>query len=429
MNPVHDILLSGRFNGLLGITVILVLTVMFSENRTRINWRLPVTGLVVNFLLAAVIFNVPLVSGLLTLFGRAAARMSDFAMPGPVFLFGQTLAYGKFFHAGDVVPQSEFIFIIRVGASIMFVTGLSVILYYLGILQVVIRFFARFLVKYLGLSGPESLSSVAAVFLGQVECQTLIRPYMPKLTRSELFTSMTAAMATISGSAFVSYTMPDMDINATYLIAASIMSALNGIILSKIVCPETEPHVLNQSVDLVVPAEGANFFDAAHHGAVAGARIAAHVMIGVAFAISIISMLNASLQAILSLAGYHAEVQDLLAYPMMPVAWLIGTPWSECFYVGRMLAIELLFNEYISFKELSTVLHGTAPYVLSAKAQLVATTAMCGFAHFGSIGINIGGLGAMAPGRREEISKMAFKSMVVANLATWVTASICGTVF
>lgn len=434
-----------RLIAIMGILVIIGTAVLFSEgsasagttkprffrrlrqNFLSVSWKLVGIGLILNFVMAAVMLKVPGTSDAVIALGQGINKAIDFAMEGAVFVLGDTLVYGKFFKPGQVVAQQEFIFGIRIFFSIIFVSGMVAIGYYLGIIQRLVKLLARFLVKSMGLSGPEALSCASAAWVGQVECQLLIKPYMPTLTRSELFTTMTAAMATTAGSALVAYVSIGMPAN--YLITASLMSALNGIILAKIVCPEKEPEKLIREAEISLPSEGANIFDAAAHGVTAGTDIAVKVVTMVAFAIGAMAMINFGVEKALSVFGLHASIQDVLAAPFMPVAWLIGVPWHECFHVGRLMATELLFNEMVSFGELAPVIHGGGTFVLAAKTQLIASVALCGFAHLGSLGINIGGLGAMAPSRKAEIAGMAFKSMMVANMATWLSAAVCGLLF
>jgi CNT family concentrative nucleoside transporter len=433
-----------RIIAIMGILVIIGTAVLFSEGGTAngtkprffrrlrdnffsVSWKLVGIGLVLNFIMAAVMLKVPGTSDAVISLGKGINNVIDFAMQGAVFVLGDTLVYGKFFKPGQEVAQQEFIFAIRIFFSIIFVSGLVAIGYYLGVLQRLVKLLARFLVKSMGLSGPEALSCASAAWVGQVECQLLIKPYMPTLTRSELFTTMTAAMATTAGSALVAYVSIGMPAN--YLITASLMSALNGIILAKIICPEKEPEKLLREAEISLPSEGANIFDAAAHGVTAGTDIAVKVVTMVAFAIGIMAMLNCGFEKVLGLVGIHASIQDALALPFMPVAWLIGVPWHECFHVGRLMATELIFNEMVSFGELAPVIHGAGTFVLAAKTQLIASVALCGFAHLGSLGINIGGLGSMAPNRKAEIAGMAFKAMMVANMATWLSAAVCGLLF
>ncbi len=414
-----------KLTGLLGIFTLLGVAVLLSSNRRKISWRLVGIGLVMNVALGLVMLKIPGTSDFVSSVATGINKVVDFSLVGAEFVLGPTITHGTFIK--DPTAQREFIFAVHIGFGIVFVCGLIAIGYYLGIVQWIVKWLARFLARTLGLSGPESLSCAAAAFVGQVECQLLIRPYMPRLTRSELFTTMTCAMATISGSAMVMYV--SMGMPGNYIMTASLMSAISGIIMAKIVCPETEPEKLLKDADIAVPNESVNVFDAAHHGVVAGTEIAIKVVTMVAFAIAFMALVNYLLGGFLSMFGLDLQIQDIFAYPFMPVAWLLGIPWHECFHVGRLMATELLFNEVVSYGELAPVIAGTGPYVLAAKSQLIATAALCGFAHLGSLGINIGGLGAMAPNRKAEIAGMAFKSMMVANMATWLSAAICGLLF
>jgi CNT family concentrative nucleoside transporter len=416
-----------RLISVLGIAAIILVAYAWSDNRKKISWRLVGIGLVLEVALGLLILKIPGTSDVFRLVGAGVNKIMDFAMEGAVFVFGDTITYGKFFKPGQEVLQTEFVFAVRIGISIIYVSGLCALGYYFGILQRLVSGMGFLLRKTLGLSGSESLSSAAAAWVGQVECQLLIKPYVPKLTRSELFTSMTAAMATASGSALVMYM--SMGINATYLIAASFMSALGGIVLSKIIIPETQPELVQQNVKLTVEDVGANAFDAAAKGVKHGTDIAVSVVTMVAFAIGFMALCNFGLEKFLALFHMHASIQEVLGIPFVPVAWLMGVPWHDCLLAGRLMATELLFNEVVSYHDLAQLIHAGGPQVLAERTQMILTCALCGFAHLGSIGINIGGLGAMAPERRSEIAKIAFKSMIVANMATWLTAAICGLIF
>jgi CNT family concentrative nucleoside transporter len=402
--------------GLAGIVAVLGAAYLLSNNRKKINWRLVGVGLGIQFLLALFILKVPGTSDLFALLGNGITHLLDYALDGAAFVFGDQLAKGP-----------VFIFAVRVSASIILATTITGMLYYFGLLQPVVKVMARLLQKSLGISGPEALSTVSAVFVGQVECQTVIRPYIPKLTNSQLFTVISAAMATISGSALVAYT--GLGMNATWLLAASFMSAAGGIVTSKIMFPETEHETLDKQVDMQVEKVGENFFDALAHSSMTGARIAGYVMVQVLAFVALVAMVNGMLGGVLSHIGLSWQVQDILGVAFTPIAWLLGTPWHEAFHVGRLMATEILVNEFMAYNELSGVIHGTGAYVLSAKAQLVATMALCGFANLGSIAINIGGLSAMAPERRADIAKLAFKALIAANFATWITAAMAGLLF
>lgn len=404
-----------RIVGFLGIGVLLGVAWLMSNNRKAINWRLVAAGIGLQFILALLILKVPGTKELFYLLGQGIQKLLDYAVDGAAFVFGDKLARG------------EFIFLVRVGASIIFIAALSSLMYYLGIMQRIVKFLARTLTRTMGISGPEALSAASAIFVGQVECQVLIKPYMSRLSMSELFCSITAAMATISGSALVAYTA--MGMNPTFLIAASIMSAPAGILMAKIMLPETDHDVLKGKVDFVVPQTGENAFDAIAHGATDGAKIAFNVMIMVLVAVAMVALINGALGGVLSLFGVSWQIQDILGVFFTPVAFLMGVPIHEAFHVGRLMATEILVNEFVSYGELARVIAGNGPYMLAAKTQLIATVALCGFANLGSIAINIGGLGAMAPERRKDIASVCFKALIAANMGTWMTACIAGLLF
>lgn len=397
---------------LIGIVAILGLAYLLSNNRKAIVWRSTIAGLITTVVVCLLILKVPGTRDAFALLGQGINKLLDYAVDGAAFVVGDELAHGKF------------LFVIRVGSSIIFISALSSLLFYWGVLQFVISKLSKVLTKTMGISSCEALSSTAAVFVGQVESQTLIKPYMNKLSSSELFTSMAAAMATISGSALVAYT--SMGMPAPWLLAASIMSAPAGILIAKIMWPETDKRVLAGEVTLSEEVKAANAFDAIAKGAMTGWEIAVHVMVMVMVAVAFVSLINGMLGATLSVGGHALQIQDVFGYLFMPLAWLLGVPWHECFHVGRLVATEILVNEFVSYGELATVIKGTGSYQLAVHTQLIATVALCGFANLSSIGINIGGLGAMAPERRGEIARMGLRALLAANMGTWLTAAIAG---
>lgn len=407
--------IQGVLQGLLGIGVILFAAYAMSNNRKAIKWRPVVSGMILTFVICLLVLKVPVTREVFAAMGRGINKLLEFAVDGAAFVVGEELARGKF------------IFLVQIGSSIIFISAISGLLYYLGILQWVVKKMAYVLMRTMGISAPEALSSASAIFVGQVECQVLIRPYMSKLSSSELFTSMAAAMATISGSALVAYTALGMP--APWLIAASIMSAPAGILVAKIMWPETDSRVLSGEVELSDHGDAQNVFDAIAKGAMTGFEIAVNVMVMVLVAIAFVKMINFGFASLTALSGTALEIQDIFGYVFMPLAWLLGVPWDESFHVGRLIATEILVNEYVSYGELAQVMGGKAAYVLALKTQLIATVALCGFANLGSIGINIGGLGAMAPERRGEIARMAFKAMIAANMGTWITAAVAGILY
>ena len=404
-----------RIIAFFGMFIILGIAVLFSNNRKAINWRTVLTGLGIQFALALLILKVPGTKELFFWLGQGVQKVLEYAVEGSAFIFGDNLAKGPF------------IFLVRIGPTIIFVSALSALGYYFGIMPRIVKVAARLMQKTMRITGLEALSAVLAVFVGQVECQLGIKPYLPRMTRSELFCSITSAMATISGSALVAYTA--MGMNPTHLIAASIMSAMGGIVMAKIFFPETETPVIESNLEIADVHKPVNAFDAIAVGAMEGGKIAANVMCMVLVAVALVAAVNGTLGAMLSTVGLHWTVQDIFGVFFTPLAFIMGVPWHECFHVGRLMATEILVNEFASYGELSSVIGGHGAYVLSEKTQMITTMALCGFANLGSIAINIGGLGAMAPERRGEIAKMCFKALIAANLATHLTAAMAGLLF
>lgn len=398
--------------GLLGIVTILLVAFAASNNRRAISWRLVGVGLGGQLLLALLILKVPGFTDVFALMGDGIRKLLDYSSQGAAFVFGEDMVKGKF------------VFLIQVGSSIIFMSALSAVAYYLGIMQKVVAGLAWVMRKTMGVSGAEALSSASSIFVGQVESQFLIRPYMKTLTNSELFTAMTVNMATIAGTVLVAYTA--MGMNAMYLIAASVMSAPAGIVIAKMMWPETDREAVARQVNMNLEKQGENIFDAFSHGVLDGWKVARNVMIMVLAAVAFIAMANGILGAGLSFFGWSFQIQDIFGVFLTPVALLMGVPWNEAFMVGKMMATEIIVNEFVSYGELAAhIRNGT----ISAKGQVIATIALCGFANLSSIAINIGGLSAMAPERRGDIARMGFKALVAANMATWLTAAVAGILF
>jgi CNT family concentrative nucleoside transporter len=402
--------------GLLGIAAIMGVAVLMSNNRKAINWRTPLVGFSLQATVCALVLFVPLTKDLFLMLASGLDHLLSATVQGGVFILNKQMV------------EDQFMFAIRIGLAIVFVSSLSALLYYLRVTQFVVKQAARFLTKALGITGPEAVSTAAAVFVGQVECQVLIKPYLSKLTPSQLFCSLTAAMATIAGAALLAYISIGM--NPTFLIAASIQSAINGIVVAKIMFPETDARVLAGEVELAQAHEYHGVLDAMTQGALQdGWKIARNVVIMVAMAVTYIALLNTILGTAFHPFGISLTIQDILGYLFAPVAMVIGIPWHEAFNSGRLMGTEISLNEFAAYSELAKVIAGTAPYTMSPRSQMITTMALCGFCNLGSMAINIGGLGAMAPERRKEISGMVFKALVAANFATWISAATAGLLF
>lgn len=397
---------------IIGILAILGVSYALSNNKKAINWRTVGVGLGIQFLLALMILKVPGFTDAFAIMGEGIKKLLDYSKEGAAFVFGPDLAKGNF------------MFLIHVGSSIIFMSALSALAYYTGIMQKIVACLAWVMRRTMGVSGAEALSSASSIFVGQVESQFLIKPYMSKLTSSELFCAMTVNMATIAGTVLVAYTA--MGMNAMYLIAASVMSAPAGIVIAKLMVPETDKEAATKQISMNLESPGENVFDAFAKGVQQGGIVAVNVMAMVLAAVAFIAFANAVLGAGISVFGWSFQIQDIVGVFLWPVAFLMGVAPAECFEVGRLMATEIIVNEFVSYDALAThIENGT----LSVKTQLIATIALCGFANLSSIAINIGGLSAMAPERRGEIARIGFKALIAANMATWLTAALAGILF
>lgn len=393
----------------LGIAVFLGMAVLLSNNRRKINWRLVVTGIGIQLVLAFLILNVDLFRIAADGVGNGIQYLLAGAKEGLAFVLGEELA------------KQKFVFAFVIGASIIFVGGITNILYHLGVLQWVVRGLAFLLRKSMGVSGVEALSTGAEVFLGQVESQLLVKNYIKNVTPSELLGIMAAAMATISGSALVAYV--GLGINPTYLLMASFMTAPSALVIAKIMVPETDMAALERDATIAddeTPA--ANWVEAAAEGAWQGLKVAANVMVQLILFIGLVYLANGLLGAILGNFGIDWRIQDIVGFFFTPVAWLMGIPWDEAVRVGPLLGTKTVLNEFIAYMDLAKMSSG--PGALSPVTVMVTTIALCGFANLGSIGINIGGLSKMAPERKSDIARMGFKALMAATIASWLTAAI-----
>jgi CNT family concentrative nucleoside transporter len=405
-----------------GIATILGTMYLWSEDRKNIPWRMVFTLLGVEAAIALVFLDAPGSTEVFALISAGAQKMSDFAMEHMRFNLGAVLADGKFDPAH---PEGTFIFAFHIFAMIVVICGICEMLYYLRVLQILVKVLG-FGLKKLGLGGAEALSCAATPFLGQVEAQLVIKHFVSKLTPSALLTCMTTSMASTAGSALLLYM--SIGLKPQYLITASFMHCFSGIINSKIKRPPTKEDILAQVDVEPEPSSAANIFEAAEHGAMHGAKIAFGVIVMVGFYIALLAMANALFDGII--ASAHSDsirtFQDLLGVPFRPVAFLISIPLDLCKEVGRLIATGAIFNEVLAMLDYVKYVH---EHGLSDRAQLLITCVITLFAHPGSIGIQIGGLRAMAPERSSEIARNAPLAMVIAMMSAWLTACVCAIVF
>ncbi len=401
-----------RYTSLLGIVAILCLAWIMSSNKTRIPWRVIVGGLVLQFVFAILIIK--------TVPGRWVFEMVNVA-------FGQLLAcvnYGSEFVFGDKTVFSHDatipVFAFKVLPTIIFFSALMSLFYYFGIIQIIVGLLAKGMQKTLGTSGAETLSSAANIFVGQTEAPLVIKPYLPTMTTSELNAVMVGGFATMAGG--VLGALADMGINAGHLLAASVISAPGALLLSKIAQPEVDKPVTMGSVKIEVEDTNTNALEAVANGTVGGLQLALNVGAMLIVFIALIALVNLILQQFWS--GLSLEL--ILGYLFYPLAWLIGIETGDCRQAGEMLGIKMGANEFVAYTSLSkySALAADDPNALSDRTKAIMTYALCGFANFSSIGIQLGGIGGMAPERRSDLARLGLRAMILGTLASLMTASI-----
>jgi len=400
-----------KYIGVLGIATIFGVAYLMSDDRKSISWRAVISGTLLTFVIALAV-RLPWFTYAFETMGWGIDKILESSKKGAEAVLGNDLVYGKW------------IFAVQVYFAIVFVNILTTIGFHLKLIQPVVKAFAWCMQRTMGISGAEAFSSSASVFLGQVESQLVVRPYLSRLTNSELFAMMTTNMSTIAGTVLVVYV--SMGMNAALLIAASIMTAPAGLTLAKIICPEKDKEAINRQVKMEVEDPYLSVFDAFLQGATEGAKLGGVVIIMVFGAVAMVAFLNTIFGGITGMLGYNLQLQDVLAYPFAPAMWLIGVPWVDCLEVGREMATRILVNEFVAYLDLAKQISAGS---LTPKGQMVATIALCGFCNFSSIAINVGGLAMLIPERRTDLLKMGMRALIAANLATWLGAALVGILY
>lgn len=414
----------GRFTGVLGLLTMLLLAWIFSTNRRAIRWRTVVWGLGLQIFFAIFVIVWPVGQRILAAAGAAVNRLLSFAFAGSTFVFGDLAdshskigaAFGTNFFAFQVLP------------TIIFISAFFAVLYYLGIMHLIIRGFARAMQWTMKVSGAESLNVAASIFMGQTEAPLTIRPFLPGATRSELMTIMTSGMAHVSGGIMAAYIL--YGISASSLLAAVIMTAPGTILISKMLVPEIEKPATEGVVRLPEDADQKddNLIGSIARGTIDGGRLAFNVGIMLISFLALIALVNGILGGTHNwLGGHHIpfphSLDTILGFCFAPIAWLIGIPWHDAPTVGNLLGTRMVLNELVAY----TYLGGYAKAgALAARSVTIATFALCGFANLSSIGIQIGGIGALAPNRRTDLAKLGFRAMLAGTMANLMSASIVG---
>ena len=432
--------------GILGLAVIIGIAYAFSSNRKAINWRLVGTGLLIQFVLAVFILKgramgevfAPLEwpSIAFTFVSSFFVKVLEFTTEGAAIIFGD-LAYGP--PAGNSLG---FFFAFQILPTIVFFASLTTVLYHFGVLQFVVKWMARGMRKALGTSGAESLSVVANIFVGQTEAPLVIKPYVDKMTKSELLAVMTGGMATIAGGVMAAYIgmlgAPFAAANgipideaqlkfAEQLLGASLMAAPAALLLSKILRPEVEVPLTKGSVNISVETTDANVIDAAASGASEGVKLALNVGGMLLAFFALIAMINALLGAVGGIFGMdYLSIEWILGWVFYPISVAIGIPLEDSQSVGALIGTKLVLTEFISYQNLSDLIAGGS---LSTKTIYMSTFALCGFANFSSIAIQIGGIGGIAPSRKHDLAKFGMLAVLAGTLANLMTATIAGILF
>ncbi len=421
--------------GMLGILFLLGVAYFFSNNRSAISWRLVLSGLGLQLLFAIAVLKVPFVNQVFDAIASFFVVVLDFTKAGSAFIFG------------DIIKRTDtfgYIFAFQVLPTIVFFSALSAVLYYFGILQRIIYGISWVMSRAMGLSGPESLASAANVFIGQTEAPLVIRPYLERMTRSEILCLMTGGMATIAGGVFAAYvgflggTDPEQQLYfARHLLTASIMSAPAAIVAAKMLYPETERQHTEEEVALAVDS-GSNLLDAISRGTTDGLKLAVNVGAMLLVFTALIAMVN---YVLVNFVGSWSGLNDwasamtsgraegfnftyLLGLVFSPVAWLLGVPTKDIMLVGELLGQKTVINEFVAYGALGEMKN--AGVVLQPKSMIIAIYALCGFSNFASIGIQIGGISAIAPGQRKNLTELGIKSLIGGTIACFMTAALAG---
>jgi concentrative nucleoside transporter, CNT family len=404
-----------RFTGILGLLTMLGLAYIFSTNRRAIRLKTVAWGLGLQIAFAFFVLKVDLGRILFQKAGDAVNQLLAYAFAGSQFVFGDL---------GRQNSQLGFYFAFQVLPTVIFICALFAVLYYFGIMQIIIKAAAWFMTRFMGVSGAESLDVAASIFMGQTEAPQTIRPFLPELTYSELMTVMTAGMAHVSGSIMAAYIA--YGIEAKHLLSAVIMTAPGTLLMAKMLVPETE---VPKTAGRVVMSEEElelekheNLLGAIARGTTDGLYMALNIAAMLISFLALIALFDGIMGAVHAhVAWFPSSLEAILGRLFAPVAWLIGIPWHDCRVIGNLLGVRMVLNELVAFSML-----GPQKAMLDPRSFTIATFALCGFANFSSIGIQMGGIGALAPNKKAELAKLGLRAMLAGTMANLMSASIAG---
>jgi len=405
-----------RFTGLLGILLILAIAFLVSNNRKAINYRLVITGILFQGLIAVLVLKVEPITRFFQFLGKGMQKIEQFAKHGADFVYGGVAAVNQTGQTVNYATPHIFVFAFNITATIILVCVLVAIFYHIGIMQRLVSLIAKAMNFIMRVSGAEALSNVASAFVGQVEAQVMIRPYLKGMTRSELLASMSGSLACIAGGILIVYV--SMGAQAEYLIAASLMAAPGALVISKIVFPETEESQTMGKVKLDVKSNYSNVIDAVSHGAADGFKISMNVIAMLIGFIALIALIN----WILIHIHPNLSLDYLFGKLFFPFAWAMGIPPQDINNAATLFGQKLTINEFVAFKNMTS---STVP-ILTKKGTLIVSIAICGFANFSSVGMQIGGISALAPERRKDLAQLGMKALLCGTLASYLSATIAG---
>ena len=394
-----------RYIGILGLVVILGIAYAASLDRKAIKPRIIVWGLGLQFTFALFVMKIPVGMAILSGLAAATTGLMNKANAGAEFIFGDLAT----------TDSLGFIFAVKALPIIIFLSSLFSILYYVGALQLIVRVMAKVMVRTMGTSGAESLATAANVFMGQTEAPLVIAPYIDKMTYSEVALVMIGGMATISGAVLGVYI--GFGAEAEFLLAASIMNAPAAIVMAKMLVPETGEPLTRGEVKLKVERKEVNIIDAAARGAGAGMTLSLNIAAMLIAFVSLIALVNWPLEYL------GTSLEQIFALVFAPLAYVMGVPWNESGIVGNLIGQKVIVNEFVAYQSLGVL---KAAGEISARAELITTYALCGFANIASIAIQIGGIGGLAPSRKEDLARLGMRALLGGSLATFMTATIAG---
>ncbi|HSM11397.1 MAG TPA: nucleoside transporter C-terminal domain-containing protein [Lysobacter sp.] len=416
--------------GLFGLSVLIGIAWLFSNNKKVVDWRLVVTGVALQIGFAALVLLVPGGKDVFDALGNGFVKVLSFVNAGSGFIFGSLMN----------VETYGFIFAFQVLPTIIFFAALMSVLYHLGAMQWIVRVMAWAITKVMRVSGAETTSVCASVFIGQTEAPLTVRPYISRMTESELITMMIGGMAHIAGGVLAAYVGmlgggdPEQQaFYAKHLLAASIMAAPATMVVAKLLIPETGVPLTRGTVKMEVEKTTSNVIDAAAAGAADGLRLALNIGAMLLAFIALIALIDwpltwlGEVTGAAGALGRPTSMATLLGYLLSPIAWLIGVPWQDANVVGGLIGQKIVLNEFVAYLQLAEIVNGNTPgVVLTDQGRLIATYALCGFANFSSIAIQIGGIGGLAPDRRQDLARFGLRAVLGGTIATLMTATIAG---